>query len=135
MNKKNARTMAVAIAAAAMMICGSALAAPGVRGGGWTGRGPAQEHCRENRGWGDYGRHDRDEHYDRNNRYGRHDHYDRHDRHDRYDRHDRRERSGWLHEVVKQKQIEIITAAKCANKIGVTAAKTTAKIAKARHTR
>lgn len=126
MNKKNARTMAAAIAAAAMMICGSALAAPGVRGGGWTGRGPAQEHRRENHGWGDYGRHDR---------YDRHDHYDRHDRHDRYDRNDRRERSGWLHEVVKQKQIEIITAAKCANKIGVTAAKTTAKIAKARHTR
>ena len=126
MNKKNARTMAAAIAAAAMMICGSALAAPGVRGGGWTGRGSAQEHRRENRGWGDYDRHDR---YDRN------DHYDRHDRHDRYDRNDRRERSGWLHEVVKQKQIEIITAAKCANKIGVTAAKTTAKIAKARHPR
>ena len=133
MNKKNERNLAAAmIAAMAMVLCGSALAAPGVRGGGWTGRGPAQEHRRENRGWGDYGRHDRS---DRCDHYDRHDRNDRHDRYDRYDRHDRREKSGWLHEVVKQKQIEIITAAKCANKIGVTAAKTTAKIAKARHTR
>ena len=120
MNKKNMRNLAAAmIAAMTMALCGSAVAAPAVRGG-WTGRGHVQESRHESRGWCDNGRHDK---------------RDRHDRHDHHDRCGRRERGGWLQEFIKQKQTETITAAKCAHKINVTAAKTAVKIAKVQHGR
>ena len=132
MNKKNMKNLAAAmIAAMTMALCGSAVAAPAVRDG-WPGRGGVQEPRRENRGWGDSNRYDRRDRYDRADR---HDRNDRHDRYDRRDRCDRHERGGWLNEVIKQKQIENITAAKCANKINVTVAKTAVKIAKAQHVR